>query len=142
MLAAAAVGLILGILTYTFIYARGYSYLSDNPAACMNCHIMNEQFDGWLKSSHHGVAVCNDCHTPPGFLGKYYTKALNGFFHSVAFTSGNFHEPIRITKRNARVAEKSCRKCHSRITHAIRLSGAEQDDNRCARCHLDVGHMH
>jgi hypothetical protein len=29
---------------------------------------------------HRAAAVCNDCHTPPGLLGKYTTKALNGFW--------------------------------------------------------------
>ena len=47
-------GVLLGV--YTFAYARGWSYLTDNPAACANCHVMREQFDGWLKSSHRAVA--------------------------------------------------------------------------------------
>ncbi len=72
-------GLALGVGAYTFVYARGYSYMTDNAEACVNCHIMQEQFSGWLKSSHRAVAVCNDCHTPPGLVGKYTTKARNGF---------------------------------------------------------------
>jgi nitrate/TMAO reductase-like tetraheme cytochrome c subunit len=35
-----AVGLVVGVGAYTFIYAKGGSYLTDNPAACANCHIM------------------------------------------------------------------------------------------------------
>jgi cytochrome c nitrite reductase small subunit len=90
---------IAGIGGFTFIYARGYSYLTNDPAACANCHVMREQFDGWVKSSHRAVAGCNDCHTPPGFAGKYYTKARNGFWHSFYFTNGGFHadqEAVRI----------------------------------------------
>ena len=30
-------------------------------------------------------------------VAKYAVKALNGFRHSYAFTTGNFDEPIRIT---------------------------------------------
>jgi len=26
--------------SYTFVYARGYSYMTDNAEACMNCHVM------------------------------------------------------------------------------------------------------
>jgi hypothetical protein len=26
--------------TYTFVYAKGYSYLTNDPGACANCHIM------------------------------------------------------------------------------------------------------
>src|SRR5918998_4852514 len=105
-----AFGVIFGIGGFTFIYARGYSYLTNDPAACANCHVMREQYDGWLKSSHRAVAVCNDCHTPPGVVGKYYTKASNGFWHSYYFTTTPFPEPIRITARNARVTEQACRK--------------------------------
>ena len=31
-------------------YAQGFSYLSDDPAACANCHIMREHYDGWQKA--------------------------------------------------------------------------------------------
>src|SRR5262245_15414461 len=85
-----AIGLAIGIGIYTFIYAKGYAYLTDDPAACANCHVMQEQYQGWSKASHRAVAVCNDCHTPPGFVAKYATKATNGFWHSFAFTSGRF----------------------------------------------------
>lgn len=70
MVLGLALGAILGVSGYTFIYARGYSYMTNNPGACANCHVMQEYYDGWLKSSHRSVAVCNDCHTPAGFFGK------------------------------------------------------------------------
>jgi cytochrome c nitrite reductase small subunit len=87
---AILIGMALGLGGYTFVYAKGYSYLLNDPAACTNCHVMQPFHDGWLKSSHRSAAVCNDCHTPHDFVGKYSTKALNGFFHSFAFTSGLF----------------------------------------------------
>lgn len=97
ILAGVTIGLATGLAAYTFVYARGYSYLLDDPAACANCHVMNPQMDSWVKSSHHAVATCNDCHTPKGAVGKYATKALNGWNHSLAFTTGDFDEPIRAT---------------------------------------------
>jgi cytochrome c nitrite reductase small subunit len=103
------IGLVAGLGVYTFVYAKGASYLTNNPAACVNCHIMNEQYDGWLKSSHRAVATCNDCHTPANFVGKYTTKALNGFWHSFYFTTGSFHEPIQIKKRNLRLPSRPVR---------------------------------
>jgi cytochrome c nitrite reductase small subunit len=60
-----AIGVAAGIGGFTFIYAKGASYLTKDPAACINCHIMREQYDGWIKSSHRLVAACNDGHTPP-----------------------------------------------------------------------------
>ena len=58
---AAAIGIAVAIGGYTFIYAHGGSYLTNNPQACANCHVMEEQYRGWLKGSHRSVAVCNDC---------------------------------------------------------------------------------
>jgi cytochrome c nitrite reductase small subunit len=137
-----ALGAVVGIGGYTFIYAKGYSYLTNDPAACANCHVMEEQYAGWLKSSHRSVAACNDCHTPPGTFGKYYTKASNGFWHSYYFTTNTFHEPIRITERNRGVTEQACRKCHEPIVNAI--DGAHQTSGplSCINCHRNVGHQH
>src|SRR6266403_1468867 len=93
---ALTVGTAAGIGSYTFVYAKGASYLSNDPNACANCHVMRDHLDAYVKSSHRSVATCNDCHTPPGVVPKYFTKAEHGFFHSLAFTTGEFHDPIRI----------------------------------------------
>jgi len=137
-----AVGLAFGVGAFTFVYAKGGSYLTDDPAACANCHVMQEQFDGWVHSSHRSVAVCNDCHTPPGLVPKYWTKAQNGFWHSFYFTTGDFPDPIRITERNRAVTEKSCRKCHADIVAEIDPSKDLGDRTSCLRCHRNVGHLH
>jgi cytochrome c nitrite reductase small subunit len=139
-----ALGLVGGVGAYTFVYARGYSYMTDDPEACANCHIMQDQFNGWVKSSHRAVAVCNDCHTPPGFVAKYATKAQNGFWHSYYFTTGWFDDNIHITERGRVVAEKACRKCHQEIVEAIEgpHSGLSDSQTSCIRCHNSVGHLH
>lgn len=139
---AITLGLLAGIGLFTFGYARGASYLTNDPKACANCHVMQEQFQSWMKSSHGKVAVCNDCHTPPGLIPKYYTKALNGFFHSLAFTTGHFPDEIQITGRNFRVAEKSCLKCHEEIVDQLRAPRSHgKQDISCIQCHSRVGHM-
>src|SRR5262245_63685565 len=102
----AVFGLAGGLGGYTFIYARGASYLTNDPSACRNCHVMQEEFDGWVTSSHRGVATCNDCHAPHALLPKLETKMRNGFRHSFAFTSGRFPEPIRITRHNEEITEQ------------------------------------
>ncbi len=137
-----AIGLAVGVGGFTFAYAKGASYMKDDPSACANCHVMQEQLDAWRKSSHHAVAVCNDCHTPEGFVPKYFTKALNGYHHSVAFTSGDFHEPIQIKARNFKVTESRCRSCHQAITSAITHPSPAGDEQSCTSCHRSVGHLH
>jgi cytochrome c nitrite reductase small subunit len=141
VLLAAIVGLLIGIGLFTFGYARGASYMTDDPAACANCHVMRDQFQSWKKSSHGKTAVCNDCHTPPGFVAKYTTKAVNGFFHSLAFTTQNFPDEIRITGRNHDVTEKACLKCHEDIVRQLRGSRQHRQDISCIQCHSQVGHM-
>ena len=141
VLLAGIVGVLLGVGLFTFGYARGASYLTDDPAACGNCHVMRENVESWRKSSHGKVAVCNDCHTPPGFVGKYTTKAVNGFFHSLAFTTQRFPDDIYITERNFKVTEKACLKCHEDIVSGIRATREHRQDVSCIACHRAVGHM-
>lgn len=139
LILAVLIGSAIGLGAYTFLYAKGYSYLVNDPAACANCHVMNQQYDGWIKGSHRNAATCNDCHTPHNFAGKYMTKAVNGFFHSLAFTQGGFLDPIQIKDRNRKVTETACRSCHGDIVQAIESAGA--GELSCIRCHANVGHM-
>ena len=119
LLLGVLLGLAIGLGGYTFIYSKGYSYLTNNPAACANCHVMRAQYDAWLKSSHHSAATCNDCHTPHNIFGKYAVKANNGFWHSFYFTTGWYPDTIEITRFDHRVTENACRRCHQNITAAI-----------------------
>ena len=138
VLAALAVGMAVGVAVFTFSYGEGASYLRDDPSACANCHIMTAQYTGWLTGSHRNAATCNDCHTPKAAVGKYATKASNGFWHSFYFTTGRFHEPILIKAGNRRITERRCRECHASLTHAIVAAGREAPS--CLSCHPSVGH--
>jgi len=130
-----------GVGSFTFRYGQGLSYLSTDPQACRNCHIMNQQFDSWQKSSHHMAASCVDCHLPHGFVGKYLAKAENGYKHSKAFTLQNFHEPIMITPKNSRILQENCIACHADMVHMITENGVPGNrDLACVHCHLTVGH--
>jgi len=135
-----AVGVVAGLGGYTFVYARGYSYLTNDPAACANCHVMQDYYSGWVKSSHRSVATCNDCHTPHDLAGKYATKASNGFWHSFYFTTNTFHEPIQIGRRNRAIAEASCRRCHDDVVTAMDGPHGTGERSSCIRCHGPVGH--
>jgi cytochrome c nitrite reductase small subunit len=130
---SALAGAALGLGAYTFVYAQGYSYFSNNPVACANCHVMRGYFDSWQRSSHHGCAVCNDCHTPHALLPKYLTKAENGWNHSLRFTLQDYSDPIRIRLVNADKLRGNCLRCHGDMAGQM----PRQD---CVRCHAGVGH--
>jgi cytochrome c nitrite reductase small subunit len=160
------VGTALGLGLFTFVYAKGASYLTTNPAACANCHVMAEHYAAWQRSSHRSAATCADCHMPHDFVGKYLAKSTNGFWHSLAFTTGRFPDPLQIKPANRAIAEQACRDCHQPIVDAIdpisddppampiaaqRPTGARpqihdgavaSSANResCIRCHTYVGH--
>lgn len=158
MLAAALIGAAAAVGAYTFVYAKGAAYLTNDPAACANCHIMEDHYSAWLKGSHRSVATCNDCHTPKGLVAKYYTKAENGFRHSLGFTTGRFPDPLQITGHNYEVVEHACRKCHTQITLAMDVATSDGDPSpilnasgesappeqheeaQCVKCHRNVGH--
>lgn len=136
-------GLFSGIGAFTFGYGQGGSYFSSNPASCANCHAMQEHFDSWQRSSHHHVATCNDCHLPHDFVGKWCTKADNGFFHSLAFTLQNYHDPIQIKPRNQIITHNACIDCHEDFVHnllPVEDSNSMTDMLSCTHCHAGVGH--
>ena len=134
-------GVLAGAGGTTLYTSEATSYLSNDPLACVNCHIMREPYDGWQKASHHGHATCNDCHMPPGFANKYWTKAENGYWHSKGFTLQDFHEPIQIRPRNAAIVRDNCLRCHGAFMSGVAHASARQPERLdCVRCHAQVGH--
>ena len=141
ILIAVLTGAGLGVGAFTFQYAEGFSYLSNDPRACRNCHIMNDEFDSWRKGPHHAVATCNDCHVPPHFPQKYIAKAMNGYHHSRGFTLQDFHEPVMIKEKNSQILQDNCLRCHGDFVHDI-VRGSTWADSaiRCVHCHRGAGH--
>lgn len=138
---AMLVGCLLGVGGFTFYYGEGFSYFSSDPKACVNCHIMRDEFNSWSRSRHHHVAVCNDCHLPHALVPKLIAKARNGYNHSTAFTFQNFHEPIMISQKNAEILQDNCIRCHGELVHDSLLRDAHGvQGNLCVHCHRNVGH--
>lgn len=157
-LLAGLLGVAVGLGTYTFGYAKGLSYFGTEPSACVNCHIMEPQYAGWQKSSHHTVARCIDCHLPDSFIPKYLAKAENGYRHGKLFTTQTFEEPITVKGAGREILQANCERCHADLVHGmLGRSGyaADSDHQRrakareaelsargvdCVHCHWTVGH--
>jgi cytochrome c nitrite reductase small subunit len=141
LLIAVLAGLTAGVGAFTFKYGEGLSYFSTDPRSCANCHIMNDEYNSWVKGPHHAAAKCVDCHLPHEFLPKYIAKADNGYRHSRGFTLQDFHEPIMIKPRNSRILQENCLRCHGDFVHDI-VSGSKtaKDAVKCIHCHRLVGH--
>ncbi|MEE4274091.1 MAG: cytochrome c nitrite reductase small subunit [Thermoanaerobaculales bacterium] len=137
---ACALGVLGGLGSFTFGYGDGAAYLKNDPQACANCHVMQTPFDTWVKSSHRSVATCNDCHLSHSPIAKWATKADNGFFHSLAFTTGAFPDPIRIKPRNRRVTQAACLHCHRELVNHMLPAARFGDMLWCIQCHASAGH--
>jgi cytochrome c nitrite reductase small subunit len=141
---ALCVGAAAGIGAYTFRYAEGLSYLKTDPKACVNCHIMQPQYDAWQRASHRQVTVCIDCHLPEAFFAKYYAKAENGYRHGERFTTQRFVEPIVLQPAGRAIVEANCRRCHAELVHDVievaTARGVRADQLGCTHCHFGVGH--
>ncbi len=140
LLVGLVVGVPLGTGLALFAYADGLSYLSANPNACANCHVMQPNLAAWQASSHRNIAACNDCHTSGGLLNRYAQKAENGFHHSLAFTTGNFSEPIRIKQASLMVVLENCKTCHQPLLEASRFGHPGLGEKNCLHCHKQTGH--
>ncbi|MGO1638772.1 MAG: cytochrome c nitrite reductase small subunit [Ancrocorticia populi] len=142
-IAVFAVGMMIGLAAYTFVYAKGFSYLSSDPEACINCHIMEDQYDAWQAGVHSDVATCADCHLPhDNVVHKFYVKAEDGFLHGLKFTTGWHPEKIEARDSSLEITNTACLECHADITSDIRHLGYADNDEvfDCVRCHSGVGH--
>lgn len=127
------------------------SYLSSDPKACINCHVMNTQYATWQHSSHANVASCVDCHLPTdNFFEKYKAKTIDGWNHSVAFTMGTYDNAMKISEYGAERVQKNCISCHKSVTstmssnaknyHNFDDKSSIENGRKCWDCHKSVPH--
>lgn len=143
----ALLGLTTGVGIVIAHQSRAWSYASDDPGACINCHIMMPQYSTWKHSSHARVASCNDCHVPHTSVGaKYYFKAKDGSRHATLFTLGMEQEVIRITAPSRSVVQDNCVRCHGVLNAEVSTSDVTARNTEhgaghlCWDCHREVPH--
>lgn len=140
-------GIASGLAVYGFFASRAYSYLSDDPRTCVNCHIMAPQYATWQHSSHREVASCNDCHVPhDNVLNTYYFKAMDGLRHATIFTLRAEPQNIFIKEAGINVVHNNCKRCHSSLitdSKLLEFTSSFHDkysDRLCWDCHREVPH--
>ncbi len=140
-------GIIAGLGIHIFYISNAVSYLSDDPQACINCHVMTPQYATWERSSHGKVATCNDCHVPQdNFVNTYYFKAMDGLRHATMFTFRLEPQVIRIKDAGKEAVQQNCIRCHQNQIHPIALrainnrSVEDQRPGYCWDCHREVPH--
>ncbi|MFV0505166.1 MAG: cytochrome c nitrite reductase small subunit [Bacteroidales bacterium] len=141
-------GVLGGLLVYTFYMSRAWSYASDDPSTCVNCHVMQSQYSSWFHSSHRERANCNNCHVPQdNVFSKYAFKAKDGLYHSYVFSTRQEPQVIRAKEASSGVIMDNCIRCHSDLNTTIVNTGTvcfkdtkEGKGKACWECHRDVAH--
>ncbi len=141
-------GLLAGLGAYAVYMSRAYSYLSDDPSACINCHIMSPYYQSWNHSSHAPWTNCNDCHVPHSSVAaKYAFKAMDGLYHSAIFTIKGEPQVIRPREASNNVIMENCIRCHTQLntefvkTGMISYTQAREGEGKaCWDCHTQVPH--
>jgi len=139
-------GIFTGILFLVVYVSNAFSYLSDKPEACINCHVMFPHYASWSKSGHASV-TCADCHVPHGnFFRKYYVKGMDGLAHSTYFTFRWEPQVIQMKERGIGVVQENCIRCHYELVDMVQLvevtgrSAAQDDGKLCWECHRETPH--
>ncbi|THD66842.1 cytochrome c nitrite reductase small subunit [Robertkochia marina] len=137
----------LGFSFFTAREAEVLSYLSDDPQACVNCHVMTPVYNSWMHSSHREWASCNDCHVPHNnVFNQYYFKAKDGLYHASIFTLRKEPEVIFMRDESAAVVQDNCLRCHVQQVTQTKYTGwldshaSNRTDRTCWSCHREVPH--
>lgn len=135
-----AVGTVIGLGAVLVRASNAASYLSNDAAGCLNCHVMNNAYATWLRGSHHNWAVCNDCHVPnTNSVGKMAFKAMDGARHSTIFTLRREPQVLRLNEAAKPVVQNNCLRCHANQFQMVRL--ADTAERLCWDCHPVHGHV-
>lgn len=137
-----------GLGAYLIYMSMVWSYLGDNPATCVNCHVMQPYYATWMHSSHGYQTTCNDCHVPhDNIFHKYYFKAMDGLRHSYVFTMRGEPQAMKALPASAAVIYDNCVRCHSQLNQEFVKTGmishtqlADGSMRACWDCHRDVPH--
>ncbi|WP_374164283.1 cytochrome c nitrite reductase small subunit [Arcticibacter sp. MXS-1] len=145
--AIVAVASFIGLGFYVLRLSNAASYLSDDPQACVNCHLMTPQYITWNHSSHREVAHCNDCHVPHNnVISKYYFKAKDGLYHASIFTLRAEPQVIKAKSASIEVIQNNCIRCHAGQVMDAKIAGLVEDhhgkrtNRTCWECHREVPH--
>ncbi|ETN94233.1 cytochrome c nitrite reductase small subunit [Zhouia amylolytica] len=141
------IAIMMGLGLFMAKEAEIVSYMSDDPKACVNCHVMTPVYNSWMHSSHREWASCNDCHVPhDNIVNTYYFKAKDGLFHASVFTLRAEPEVMFMREASQEVVQDNCIRCHvQQVTQTkydgwIETHGANRTDRQCWECHREVPH--
>lgn len=141
-------GMFFGLASYSIYVSKAWSYISDDPEVCVNCHIMTPQYSTWIHSAHRENANCMDCHVPhDNFFRKYMFKAKDGLRHATLFTMRAERQVISIEEEGKKVVQNNCIRCHADLFDKDKLISqtkgeyqTHHNNRECWECHRETPH--
>jgi len=140
-------GALAGLGAVVAYISNAVSYLSNDPQACMNCHIMAPQYATWQRGSHGRVATCNDCPVPHDNVFRTYSfKARDGMRHAFMFTFRMEPQVIRVHEAGMSVIQENCIRCHTKQIGMTKIQfvsydmAAHGEGRLCWDCHRETPH--
>ena len=141
------IGILTGLGFFMAKEASLVSYMSDDPLACVNCHVMTPMYNSWMHSSHREQASCNDCHVPhDNVFNKYFFKAKDGLFHASVFTARAEPEVMFMREASQEVVQNNCIRCHVQQVTQVKYDGwidnhkENRTERKCWSCHQELPH--
>ncbi len=141
---------LIGMFAYLVHASRFFTYFTEDPKVCINCHTMNTQYATWQHSSHRERATCVECHLPQeSLVAKLVAKSRDGFNHSYAMTFRTYEgRNIGASASAQKRIQVNCIACHremvSQMTANAQLyvEGGDTDQigRKCWGCHRSVPH--
>ncbi|TYA71622.1 cytochrome c nitrite reductase small subunit [Seonamhaeicola marinus] len=145
--AVISIGIIVGLGFFMAKEASLVSYMSNDPQACVNCHVMTPMYNSWMHSSHREYANCNDCHVPhDNVANKYFFKAKDGLFHASVFTARMEPEVMFMREASQEVVQDNCIRCHVQQVTQVKYDGwldghaESRTERKCWECHQEIPH--
>ena len=141
-------GIIIGGGFLVIYLLRGHTYLTDEPSACVNCHIMAPYYATWKHSSHSQNTTCNDCHVPhENVVKKWAFKGMDGMKHVFAFVTNSEPQVMQAITSSSQVIMNNCIRCHEQLNTEFVKTGRVDymmsmvgKGKACWDCHRDVPH--
>lgn len=143
-------GIAAGLVILFMYLLRMHTYIiGDDPAACINCHIMSPYYATWSHSSHGRDVTCNDCHVPNENIAAHYAfKGIDGMKHVAYFITHSEHQAIQAESMSDEVIMDNCIRCHKQLNQEFVKTGridymeAKRGEGKaCWDCHRNVPHM-
>lgn len=131
----ASLGGALAILLFLLFGPPQLLAKSDQPTFCVQCHVMESEYEAWSHAGAHRRKTCVDCHLPNGSAGVHYVwKSVDGIKDVLMFYSGTVPERIRLTAHGEKVLQANCIRCHEQTVSLI------NHERNCWECHRRIMH--